>query len=195
MKSIPQYLLHFHEIDVLRWLLGENYVSAEVRYGKATSKARPGLHDPQVMIISKGKLVASDTPDKLEKLVQGTETVEIATRAGESAVKEILKTVDGVSDYKVGKDDDGNTTAVIEAEENAEIAEKIFFAFAEKKTALRKLNETKASLEDVFLELTKSEAEDTAPEAAKPDKKALPEDAEDADDKEEEEATDDESDL
>jgi len=148
-----------------------------------------------IMIISKGKLVASDTPDKLEKLVQGTETVEIATRAGESAVKEILKTVDGVSDYKVGKDDDGNTTAVIEAEENAEIAEKIFFAFAEKKTALRKLNETKASLEDVFLELTKSEAEDTAPEAAKPDKKALPEDAEDADDKEEEEATDDESDL
>ena len=41
-----------HEIDVLRWLLGENYVSAEVRYGKATSKARPGLHDPQVMILT-----------------------------------------------------------------------------------------------------------------------------------------------
>lgn len=41
-----------HEIDVLRWLLGENYVSAEVRYGKATSHAPEGLHDPQVMILT-----------------------------------------------------------------------------------------------------------------------------------------------
>ena len=41
-----------HEIDVLRWLLGENYATAEVRYGKSTSKAREGLHDPQVMILT-----------------------------------------------------------------------------------------------------------------------------------------------
>ena len=41
-----------HEIDVLRWLLGEDYASAEVRYGKATSKAREGLHDPQIMILT-----------------------------------------------------------------------------------------------------------------------------------------------
>ena len=41
-----------HEIDVLRWLLGENYVSAEVRYGKSTRKAKEGLHDPQTMILT-----------------------------------------------------------------------------------------------------------------------------------------------
>lgn len=41
-----------HEIDVLRWLLGENYKTAEVRYGKATSKAKEGLHDPQIMILT-----------------------------------------------------------------------------------------------------------------------------------------------
>jgi myo-inositol 2-dehydrogenase/D-chiro-inositol 1-dehydrogenase len=41
-----------HEIDVLRWLLGEDYVTAEVRYGKATRKAREGLFDPQVMILT-----------------------------------------------------------------------------------------------------------------------------------------------
>ena len=41
-----------HEIDVLRWLLGENYATAEVRYGKSTKKAREGLFDPQVMILT-----------------------------------------------------------------------------------------------------------------------------------------------
>ncbi len=41
-----------HEIDVLRWLLGEDYATAEVRYGKATRHAKEGLHDPQVMILT-----------------------------------------------------------------------------------------------------------------------------------------------
>lgn len=41
-----------HEIDVLRWLLGEDYVTAEVRYGKPTRRAKKGLYDPQVMILT-----------------------------------------------------------------------------------------------------------------------------------------------
>lgn len=41
-----------HEIDVLRWLLGENYATVEVRYGKSTRKAKEGIHDPQIMILT-----------------------------------------------------------------------------------------------------------------------------------------------
>lgn len=41
-----------HEIDVLRWLLGENYVSAEVRFGRISSNGPATLHDPQVMILT-----------------------------------------------------------------------------------------------------------------------------------------------
>lgn len=41
-----------HEIDVLRWLLGEDYETAEVRYGKSTRRAKDGLHDPQIMILT-----------------------------------------------------------------------------------------------------------------------------------------------
>lgn len=40
-----------HEIDVLRWLLGEDYVSAEVVYGKSTNNGPKDLHDPQIMIL------------------------------------------------------------------------------------------------------------------------------------------------
>ncbi len=41
-----------HELDVLRWLLGENYKTAEVVYGKSTRRAKEGLHDPQIMILT-----------------------------------------------------------------------------------------------------------------------------------------------
>ena len=41
-----------HEIDVLRWLLGEDYATAEVVYGKSTNNGPKDLHDPQIMILT-----------------------------------------------------------------------------------------------------------------------------------------------
>lgn len=41
-----------HEIDVLRWLLGEDYATAEVRFGKKSKNAGEQLQDPQVMILT-----------------------------------------------------------------------------------------------------------------------------------------------
>jgi myo-inositol 2-dehydrogenase/D-chiro-inositol 1-dehydrogenase len=41
-----------HEIDCLRWLLGEDYATAEVAFGKKTRNASGHLQDPQVMILT-----------------------------------------------------------------------------------------------------------------------------------------------
>ncbi len=41
-----------HEIDVLRWLLGEDYRTAEVRFGRDTRRASGSLRDPQTMILT-----------------------------------------------------------------------------------------------------------------------------------------------
>ena len=41
-----------HEIDVLRWLLGEDYATAQVVYGKSTNNGPKDLHDPQIMILT-----------------------------------------------------------------------------------------------------------------------------------------------
>lgn len=41
-----------HEIDVLRWLLGEDYATVEVRFGKCTRRGLDGVQDPQVMILT-----------------------------------------------------------------------------------------------------------------------------------------------
>ena len=40
-----------HEIDVLHWLINDEYVSAQVIIGKNTKHAQPKLKDPQLMIL------------------------------------------------------------------------------------------------------------------------------------------------
>jgi myo-inositol 2-dehydrogenase/D-chiro-inositol 1-dehydrogenase len=40
-----------HEIDVLRWLLGEEYKTAQVLIPKSSRLAAEGLHDPQIVLL------------------------------------------------------------------------------------------------------------------------------------------------
>lgn len=40
-----------HELDVLRWLLADDYKSVQVVFPRSTSKAHAGLRDPQVVLI------------------------------------------------------------------------------------------------------------------------------------------------
>ncbi|MDD2533288.1 MAG: Gfo/Idh/MocA family oxidoreductase [Eubacteriales bacterium] len=41
-----------HEIDVLRWLLGEDYATAEVQFGKRTRHVDDTIQDPQILILT-----------------------------------------------------------------------------------------------------------------------------------------------
>ncbi|MDU8925243.1 Gfo/Idh/MocA family oxidoreductase [Pasteurellaceae bacterium LIM206] len=42
---------HVHEIDVLRWLLNDDYKSARVQFPRSTSRAREGVKDPQIVTL------------------------------------------------------------------------------------------------------------------------------------------------
>ena len=49
-----------HEIDVLRWLLDDDYVSAQVVFPRATSRAHAKLRDPQVVLLETAKGIRID---------------------------------------------------------------------------------------------------------------------------------------
>ena len=49
------------------------------------------------------------------------------------------------------------TRITIETEQNTDIREALFFAFAEEKCPILSMKKTKSSLEDVFLELTQQD--------------------------------------
>lgn len=135
-----------------------------------------------VLIISKGKLVASDTPDHLEHLIEGEETLELEVKGSRRQAEAILGRISGVKEAKC-EEQDGMTSIQIQVAEHQEIREELFYAFAEEKCPIYRMQISKATLEDVFLELTQNEREDIL-------KEELPEGA-----KNEEEGADHEGDL
>lgn len=115
----------------------------------------------KIMIISHGRLAASDTPENLEKMA-GTHGLELTVKAEEETAAEILEKTDA---YEFMKDivtcrnkETGETLVSFRFEDEGayekDIRETVFFAFAEERTPILNMREKKMSLEDVFLELT-----------------------------------------
>ncbi len=110
-----------------------------------------------IMIISKGKLVASDTPENLENQMNGDETIEILAKAEPEEMRSILLNMPHIKDFKIEEKPDGTTYSRIESEDGIDIREQIFWTFAEEKCPLLMLQTSKVSLEDIFLELTQKD--------------------------------------
>lgn len=112
-----------------------------------------------IMIISKGKLVASDTPEHLEELMNGSDTIHIETRAEKETVREILSGLKDIEDVTYTQENE-ILKAEVKTKERKDIREVIFSAFAEAKCPLLTLQKTTVSLEEVFLELTGGQKSD-----------------------------------
>lgn len=133
-----------------------------------------------ILIISKGKLVASDTPENLERNLGDSDLIEIETKASPDEVRRILETVDGIRSISTKHLENGITWAQIQEKKNTDIREIVFQAFAQNHQPLLKLNPLQVSLEDVFMELTQSDR--AAEEYAEKAKKKETEDMKDAGD-------------
>ena len=79
-----------------------------------------------IIIISQGKLVASDTPENLERQFAGNEPVEIETRLLPERTEEILSGISGIQKVTYLSGDPGITKAVIETDEDTDIREEVF---------------------------------------------------------------------
>ena len=116
-----------------------------------------------IMIISKGKLVASDTTDNLTTLLAGTTTLKMEVKADEDAVHSILAGVEGVEDFAVSAGAEGSTLTEIKPNEDQDIREALFRAFAQADAPILEMTRIKATLEDVFLELTQGDPMEQEP--------------------------------
>lgn len=109
-----------------------------------------------IMIISKGHLVASDTPENLEKTLSNQRQTELVVKGEMETVQQILESLEGLRNVEVteGKEE-GTTHAVFTSKQGTDSREAMFYAFAEAKCPLLQIVDSQTSLEDVFLELTK----------------------------------------
>ena len=115
----------------------------------------------RILSISKGKLVAFDEPQNLEKQMLGANEINLTTDASEPQVEEILTKVAHIANVTMEGKQDGLLTAHITSDTGNlyEVSRRIFFAFADARVPLLEMSLKKANLEDIFLELTESPAE------------------------------------
>ena len=122
----------------------------------------------QVLIISKGKLVAFDTPENLEKLLLASNGVTFQVEADKADAESILAQAEGISGWEV-KNADGVcsvTADLAEGQDAKAVCGKLTMAFAAKGLPVFEMRTKKANLEDVFLELTESGAAEDAQDSA-----------------------------
>lgn len=110
-----------------------------------------------IMIIAKGKLVASDTPENLENLMSGTGHVELEAKTFMEKARAILKEIPQISKAEYQEETKESVTVRIESEGQSDIREQLFFAFAKEGIPLLTLKLNKSTLEDIFLELTQGD--------------------------------------
>ena len=107
-----------------------------------------------IMIISGGKLVASDTTENLETMMSGKGQIEIEAKASKEEMDHVLHTTNKIKEVRYRTSASGVTTAHITAKGGEDIREELFLAFSHADIPLLTLNQNKTTLEEIFLELT-----------------------------------------
>ena len=111
-----------------------------------------------VLIISHGKLVASDTPDNLERLAAGSNSLLMKVKGEKDTIRKALEKIEGVTGVEMSYDSDEKLWKTkLSIQENVDIREKVFYAMAKANCPIYEMQVKRVSLEDVFLELTEGE--------------------------------------
>ena len=111
-----------------------------------------------VLIISHGKLVASDTPDNLERLAAGSNSLLMKVKGEKDTIRKDLETIEGVTGVEMSYDSDEELWKTkVSIQENVDIREKVFYDMAKANCPIYEMQVKRVSLEDVFLELTEGE--------------------------------------
>ena len=127
-----------------------------------------------VLIISHGKLVASDTPENLAKLAAGSNNLNMLIKGDRGNIQAALAEVEGVKQAKLEKSAEENVwKASLTLDENKDVREAVFYSMVKADCPILEMKAKRASLEEVFLELTENEKQDQAEKEEDPDDSSL----------------------
>jgi ABC-2 type transport system ATP-binding protein len=110
----------------------------------------------RVLIINRGQIEASDTPFNLVNQLRTAGLVNLEIKTGSEDPTQYLLKIPGVKDVQL-KTDGPWRKGSIRIEANSDLREEIFNLAVERKWIIRELSKERATLEDVFVELTHTE--------------------------------------
>ena len=111
-----------------------------------------------VLIISHGKLVASDTPENLGKLAEGSNTLNLIVKGEKDKICTALGQIEGVKNVTAADAKEEHAWNVnVSTNEDRDVREEVFFKMADAKCPILEMQSRKVSLEEIFLELTEDD--------------------------------------
>ena len=111
----------------------------------------------KVIIINKGKILAIDTPENLEKQTQSENNIIITVEDSKNKMKTIKEIIPEIKEIKLIKDNnDGTKQYLITSEKEVDLRKKIFEELPKQEITIFELKQTETTLEDAFLKLINS---------------------------------------
>ena len=110
----------------------------------------------RVIIINKGKIVAVDTPENLEKKVSDNNIVYVTVEDKEGKVASMKEKIAGIKEIKLVKENEDKTKQYeIIGENNINLNKTIFSEFAKENITIVEMKKAEATLEDAFMKIIK----------------------------------------
>lgn len=110
----------------------------------------------RVIIIHKGRIEACDTPENLLNQIRTASGVLLEAKTGSDNGAEELKRIPGVKDVSVSRDGDWQVFS-LRADAEADVRPEVFRLASDRRWTVRELSQRRATLEDVFVEITHAE--------------------------------------
>ena len=108
----------------------------------------------RVIIINKGKLIAIDTPENLEKKTDEKNVILLTVEDSKDNMLKLKKDIPEMLDCKLIKDnDDGTKQYMIESNANVDLRKQLFDILPKKEITIFELKKAEKSLEDAFITL------------------------------------------
>ena len=108
----------------------------------------------KVIIINKGKIVAVDTPENLEKKVSNNNITYVTVEDTENKMDTIKEKITEIKELKLIKEnEDGTKQYTLESEANVDLRKIIFNQFAKENITIFEMKQADSTLEDAFMKL------------------------------------------
>lgn len=115
-----------------------------------------------IMIISHGKLAASGSPQELQEMMHTKAELEITLIGSREQAEEILQKIDGIDSYEIESAEEADSIKIrVETAGSKDMRKDLSLALSKGNMPILSMNRVEKSLEDIFLELTESEKEDS----------------------------------
>jgi len=127
----------------------------------------------KVMIINKGKLIVSDTPENLSKHIGGSNGLHLEVKGNAETIKEALSGIKEITRIDTDNKHGAYVKVSIYSAEENDIREEVFYSLSSAKCPIMDMQSSRMSLEDIFLELTQSGEEKSSKKGTKKNKLSI----------------------